>query len=122
MERKRVLAVDDNAVNLAAVEQALQEEYEVLPVISGSRAVRYLQKHQADLILLDIQMPGMSGPETLQEMRGLENGAEVPVIFLTALQETDREELALPGVVDFIVKPFDREDLRKRVAAALQTK
>ncbi len=122
MERKRVLAVDDNAVNLAAVEQALQEEYEVLPVISGSRAVRYLQKHQADLILLDIQMPGMSGPETLQEMRGLENGAEVPVIFLTALQETDREELALPGVVDFIVKPFDREDLKKRVAAALQTK
>lgn len=122
MERKRVLAVDDNAVNLAAVEQALQEEYEVLPVISGSRAVRYLQKHQADLILLDIQMPGMSGPETLQEMRGLENGAEVPVIFLTALQETDREELALPGVVDFIVKPFDREDLKKRVAAALQSK
>lgn len=122
MERKRVLAVDDNAVNLAAVEQALQEEYEVLPVISGSRAVRYLQKHQADLILLDIQMPGMSGPETLQEMRGLENGAEVPVIFLTALQETDREELALSGVVDFIVKPFDREDLKKRVAAALQTK
>lgn len=122
MEKKRVLAVDDNAVNLAAVEQALQEEYEILPMISGSRAIKYLQKHQADLILLDIQMPGMSGPETLQEMRGLENGAEVPVIFLTALQETDRAEFALPGVVDFIVKPFDREDLRGRVVAALKTR
>lgn len=120
MGKKRVLAIDDNAVNLAAVEQLLQEEYEVVPMISGRRALKYLERHPADLVLLDIQMPEMSGPETLQELRRLENGAEIPVIYLTALQESEEQEYAMPGVVGFIVKPFDREELKKRVAAALE--
>lgn len=118
--KKKILAVDDNAVNLAAVEQALQEDYDVVSMISGSRLLKYLGGRTADLILLDIQMPVMDGREALRELRKLDNGANLPVIFLTALQgQTATEEDIANGVADYITKPFDREDLKRRVSAAL---
>ena len=84
MEKMRILAIDDNTVNLATLEQELKTKYEVIPMISGRRAIKYLYRENVDLILLDVEMPIMDGIETLKEIRAQENGVTVPVIFLTA--------------------------------------
>lgn len=111
-EKMRILAVDDNIINLATIEQELKEKYEVITVNSGARAIRYLNKEKPDLILLDIQMALMDGIETLKEIRMMENGAAIPVIMLTARK--DREtviEGTKLGILDYILKPFDTQDL-----------
>lgn len=120
-EKMRILAVDDNIINLATIEQELKGKYEVITVNSGARAIRYLNKEKPDLILLDIQMALMDGIETLKEIRMMENGAAIPVIMLTARK--DREtviEGTKLGILDYILKPFDTQDLHMRIDKALK--
>lgn len=116
MERMRIMVVDDNTVNLATLEQELKETYEVIPMLTGRRAIKYLYREHVDLILLDVQMPIMDGIETLKEIRTLEGGVTVPVIFLTARKDAATviagSEL---GIMDYITKPFDPIDLRTRI-------
>lgn len=120
-EKMRILAVDDNAVNLATIEQELQEIYEVIPVNSGRRALKLICQEKVDLILLDIQMPVMDGIETLKQIREQDNGITVPVIMLTAKHDKATViEGAKLGIMDYIVKPFDGEDLRQRIERALK--
>lgn len=120
-EKIRILAVDDNIINLATIEQELKSRYEVITVNSGARAVRYLNKEKPDLILLDVQMALMDGIETLREIRTMENGATIPVIMLTA--KKDREtviEGTKLGILDYVLKPFDSQDLHTRIDKALK--
>jgi DNA-binding response OmpR family regulator len=85
-------------------------------MISGRRAIQYLYCETVDLILLDVQMPVMDGVETLREIRNLENGATLPVIFLTAMKDRKTViEGSKLGIMDYITKPFDVEDLRGRI-------
>ena len=120
-EKMRILAVDDNIINLATIEQELKNKYEVITVNSGARAIRYLNKEKPDLILLDIQMALMDGIETLREIRTMENGAAIPVIMLTARKdkETVIEGTKL-GILDYVLKPFDSQDLHMRIDKALK--
>ena len=116
MKKMRILAIDDNTVNLATLEQELKDKYEVIPMISGRRAIKYLYCEKVDLILLDVQMPLMDGVETLREIRNMENGITVPVIFLTAMKDKDTViEGSKLGIMDSITKPFDVEDLTSRI-------
>ncbi len=120
MEKLTILAVDDNAINLAAVEQALQDEYEVLPMIAGARAIKYLSRRTADLMLLDVKMPEMDGVQTLREIRGMENGRNLPVIFLSATNDDDAaQEGRRLGVMDYVLKPIDGADLKRRISRVL---
>ena len=122
MENKmRILAVDDNIINLATIEQELKNKYEVITVNSGARAIRYLNKEKPDLILLDVQMALMDGIETLREIRTMENGATIPVIMLTSQKnrETVIEGTKL-GILDYVLKPFDSQDLHARIDRALK--
>ena len=66
-DKLKILAVDDNGVILATIEEELKELYDVITVNSGARALRYLSQEKPDLILLDIQMALMDGIETLKE-------------------------------------------------------
>lgn len=120
-DKIRVLAVDDNIINLATIEQELKAKYDVITVNSGARAIRYLNKEKPDLILLDVQMALMDGIETLREIRTLENGATIPVIMLTSQKnrETVLEGTKL-GILDYILKPFDAQDLISRIDRALK--
>ena len=121
MEKATILAVDDNAVNLATIEQTLEDEYDVIPVIAGARAIKYLSRAQADLMLLDVQMPDMDGIQTLEEIRKLDNGQTLPVIFLTAANDEDvAQQGNRLGIVDYIVKPFDGADLKRRIRQVLE--
>lgn len=114
--KMRVLVVDDNAVNLAAIEQVLKGKYEVIPMITGKRAIKFLYCEKVDLILLDVQMPIMDGVETLREIRNMENGVTVPVIFLTASRDKETViEGSKLGIMDYITKPFDNVDLLNRI-------
>ena len=121
MPRMRILAVDDNVVNLATLEQELKDKYEVIPMISGRRAIKFLQSEDVDLVLLDVQMPVMDGLETLQEIRTLENGVTLPVIFLTSTADkVVLLEGSKLGIMDYILKPFDSFDLHERIEKALK--
>ncbi|MCR4955099.1 MAG: response regulator [Lachnospiraceae bacterium] len=116
MEKMKIMVVDDNTVNLATVEQDLKDKYEVIPMISGRRAVKYLYRDKVDLILLDVQMPIMDGIETLREIRTQPNGITVPVIFLTSKNDkTTVVEGSKLGIMDFIIKPFEAENLISRI-------
>ena len=119
--KMRILAVDDNIINLATIEQELKSKYEVITVNSGTRAIRFLNKDKVDLILLDVQMALMDGIETLREIRTMENGATIPVIMLTSKKdkETVIEGTKL-GILDYVVKPFDAQDLHHRIERALK--
>ena len=117
---KKILVVDDVAVSLSAAEKALSEEYEVVTVNSGTRALRYFESDRADLILMDIRMDGKDGIETLRELRQMSNGKDVPVIMLTSSQDKKSViESSKLGVYDYILKPFEPRELRKRIKNAL---
>lgn len=117
----RILAVDDNIINLATLEQELNGRYDVITVNSGARAIKYLKKEKPDLILLDIQMALMDGIETLREIRTMENGAEIPVIMLTSQKDKDTVlEGTKLGILDYVLKPFDAHNLSIRIDKALK--
>lgn len=121
MEKLRILAVDDNSISLAAIEQELKKEYEVIPVNSGSRALQYLRREKPDLILLDIQMAQKDGIETLREIREMEKCKDIPVIMLTSKQDKSAVvETSKLGIYDYILKPFQGENLHNRVDRVLK--
>lgn len=113
--QKRILVVDDDAMNLRRTSLILEKHYEVLLVKSGEEALDKLKAECIDLILLDIAMPGMNGIETFQRMK--EDKVEVPVIFLTASGDEDDVLAALSlGAVNYLKKPFLPKDLLERIA------
>lgn len=87
--KKRILAVDDNAIVLTGISNTLQNDYDVITVNSGIRALKYLELEKPDLILPDIQMEQKNGIETLQEIRGMDDMADIPVIMLTGVEDKD---------------------------------
>lgn len=116
-----ILAVDDEVDNLEMVEYALGEEFTVRPVKSGSMALRYLESHKADLILLDILMPDMDGIETYKRIKNMEKCKNIPVIFLTSANDVDTEDSCFElGAVDFISKPFEPKIILRRVRRSLE--
>ncbi len=119
----KVLAVDDNSISLAAIEQELKDGYEVIPLNSGMRALKYLQRETPDLILLDIQMESKDGIETLREIRNMEKCKDIPVIMLTSMRNKQMVyESAKLGVEGYVIKPFNKQDLRARVDRVLKGK
>ncbi|MCM1092178.1 MAG: response regulator [Butyrivibrio sp.] len=117
-----ILAVDDSPINLATIEQKLKDSYEVVPVNSGSRALKYLKSEKKpDLILLDIRMAEMDGIETLKEIRATSVGADIPVIMLTSQNDKGTiVECQKLGACDYVLKPFDSADLHDRIQRAMQ--
>ena len=87
--RKHILVVDDEPMMLRSIKAWLCEEYEITLVNSGRNALTYLEKHTVDLILLDYEMPLMSGSELLGHLRADSRLRQFPVIFLTAKDDKD---------------------------------
>ena len=120
--KKCILAVDDAAIILLRITDALEEYYDVVTVNSGVRALRYLEKEKPDLILLDIRMIPKDGYETLKEIRAMEDRADIPVIMLTGMEDKKFviEGIRL-GICDYVLKPFVPDDLLERVQRALKS-
>ena len=113
--KKRILVVDDDNMNLARTRIILGKEYDVVLADSGIQALAKVQNEKVDMVLLDIDMPGMNGIETFERMK--KASVAVPVIFLTAsgLEEDVQNAIKL-GAVNYLKKPYRPEELIKRVA------
>lgn len=119
--RKRILAVDDTVIVLTRIAETLRNDYEVITVNSGIRALKYLHQEKPDLILLDIQMATKDGIETLREIREMEDRRDIPVIMLTGMEDKASVlESARLGIRDYILKPFSSEDLLERIRKVLE--
>lgn len=122
MRMKTILVVDDEEMNLKMVEYILQQEgYDVVKAISGMSCLDYLKYNKPDLILLDVEMPVMSGIQTLEVLRANEDYKSLPVMFLTASADTDTVAAAgRLGVLSYVKKPFMPQDLLDRVQKILR--
>ena len=118
----KILVVDDEEMNLKMVEYILQQEgYDVVKAISGMSCLDYLKYNKPDLILLDVEMPVMSGIQTLEVLRANEDYKSLPVMFLTASADTDTVAAAgRLGVLSYVKKPFMPQDLLDRVQKILR--
>lgn len=119
---KRLLVVDDEPNLLRAVAACLKaEDYEVSTARSGHEALMQLANSVPDLIISDIRMPGMDGYKLARQLRGSPRTALVPIVFLTAKDETaDRIEGFQVGVDAYLTKPFEPQELIAVVNAILQ--
>ena len=107
---KRVLVVDDedDIREVAATTLELIGGFEVTTAASGAEALERVKEAHPDAIVLDVMMPGMDGPTTLEHLRADVATAAIPVVFLTAkVQPNDRSRFADLDVSGFIPKPFD---------------
>lgn len=119
--KKVILVVDDDRANLMAAQQLLAQEYHVAVVNSGELALRYLEKRQPDLILLDIQMPGLSGFDVMEKLQANAEWKKISVIFLTADRSAETEEACFKvGAVDYIGKPFVPAIMCQRIRRTLE--
>ncbi len=114
--RQIIMMVDDNKANLAVGKAILDEHYDVYALPSAEKLFQFLNHVMPDLILLDIEMPGMDGLEALTILKGNKQYAEIPVIFVTAKssEEDEYDGLAL-GAIDYVTKPFSATLLLKRI-------
>lgn len=119
-----ILLVDDNPQNLQVLANLLQEEkYGIEFAVNGEAALDWLKNRQFDLVLLDINMPGMNGFEVCKIIRSDKEMKDIPIIFLSA--ESERESILKGfevGAQDFVIKPFDSRELLARVKTQLDLK
>lgn len=120
----RILIVDDLAPNIHLLEVKLQAEYyDVVTARSGEEALEIASKEKLDLILMDAMMPGMNGFEACEKLKQNPDTWHIPVIMVTALEETkDRIAGLEAGADDFITKPIDDFNLMARVRSLLRLK
>ena len=114
--RELVMLVDDSLANLMVGKEALSDTYSVLTVPSASKMFEMLARYTPKLILLDVDMPEMTGYEAIKVLKSRSETKNIPVIFLTAMSDPDSELKGLSlGAIDYISKPFSAPLLKKRV-------
>jgi putative two-component system response regulator len=115
-KRYRVFLVDDDMSQLGIGKNMLKDEFEVFAIPSGEKLFEVLAHVEADIILLDIVMPGMDGYEVMAKLRANPAWAEIPVIFVTARSDEVSELRGLSlGAIDYVSKPFSSPLLIKRL-------
>jgi len=119
--QKTIFLVDDSATNLTIAEDVLSKQYRVVALPSAAKMFTTLKKIIPDLILLDIDMPEMSGFEAMEILKSGSSYSQIPVIFLTSMADPSTEARGIElGAVDFILKPFSKPVLLNRIKNHLQ--
>ena len=119
--RAIILVVDDAPANLQLCKGLLGNEFDVRLAKSGKMALEALEKFQPDIILLDIEMPDMSGFEVKSALNKNPDSKEIPVIFVTSHATEQLVAKAVEhGAVDYVVKPFDANVLRTKIQNVLK--
>ncbi|WP_414515306.1 sensor histidine kinase [Nostoc sp. PCC 9305] len=119
-----ILIVDDNPTNLSLLCEALNSEgFRFRVAVDGESAIAQAERNQPELILLDVQMPGIDGFETCRRLKANPVTQNIPIIFTTALADTESKTKGFSlGAVDYIPKPFAQEEVIARVRVHLQLK
>jgi len=123
-DKKKILLVDDNEVQLSMTEIQLKKQYEVTTAKSGKEALEHLFHGLVpNLIMLDILMPDMDGWETFGRLRAVSVLHEVPIVFLSSVNDKEEIDRAFDmGAADFIVKPFKSQEFLERISKAINSK
>ena len=119
-----ILIVDDNPTNLAVLSEALSSAgFHFRVATDGESALALVARNRPELILLDVQMPGIDGFETCRRLKANADTQAIPVIFTTALSDTESKAKGFSlGAVDYIPKPFDQTEVLVRLRVHLQLK
>lgn len=118
-----IMIVDDMKLNIDLLAGSLDDKYIIMPATSGESAIKLLDRRKPDLVLLDVSMPGIDGFAMLKFMKGREDLANIPVIFVTGECDTDAEAKGLElGAADYIKKPFNALIVQKKVQNHLEFK
>ena len=120
----KVLIADDNEQNRELLDAYLaDEDYEILMATDGQETLDVVATHQPHLILLDIMMPRMSGYEVCEKLKGDAETQGIPVLMVTALNETnDMEKAVKSGCDDFLTKPVNQLELKTRARSLLRVR
>ena len=119
----RVLIVDDVKANVDVLVQALREDHKLSVALDGEAALRSVEKNPPDLVLLDIMMPGLDGYEVCRRLRAAPATREIPVMFLSSLEEVGSKTLGFEvGGNDYLTKPFEILEVKARVRSLLKAK
>ena len=118
----RILVVDDTAANLKLMSRTLAGAgYEAMVASSGEVALQLAERFVPDLVLLDVTMPGLDGFSVCRRLKQIEATRAIPVIFLTAREDTaDLVEGFRAGGVDYVIKPFQKEEVLVRIQTHLE--
>ena len=119
-----VLVADDSMVVRAVLRHYLEEDgYEVVETVNGPDTIAMMRHHRPDVVLLDIEMPGLNGHEVLRRVKADEELQDTPVVFLTGRTASEQIVAGLrAGAQDYLKKPFKPAELIARVGAAVRTK
>lgn len=118
MAKKEIMIVDDEPALLTLVSELLTSNgYSVVTCMNGKECLKKLGTSKPELILMDMMMPGMTGRETVEQIRKNPKTKSLKIIFVTVARFSDigRTELKKLGVLDYITKPFDNDELLKKV-------
>jgi putative two-component system response regulator len=117
---KTILVVDDSVSNLAIAEEALDDSFNVMTFASAEKMLPILQKITPDLILMDIEMPGMNGFEAMMLLKADVSYSKIPVVFLTAMNDEANKAFGIElGAAGFISKPFSAAELLDQIKPLL---
>ncbi|WP_337263025.1 MULTISPECIES: diguanylate cyclase domain-containing protein [unclassified Serratia (in: enterobacteria)] len=123
LEKPKLLIVDDHPINIQVLYQAFSADHQVCMATNGKQALEVCIKQKPDLILLDIEMPDISGYEVCAQLKALAETKDIPIIFVTAHIDEETETRCFnEGAVDFISKPINRNTVRARVRTHLLLK
>jgi len=119
----RVLLVDDAKANLDILVEGLKADYKLSIALTGEMALQAAARTVPDLVLLDIVMPGMDGYEVCHRLREVPETAEVPIMFLSSLEEVQNKTRGFEaGANDYLTKPFEMLEVKARVRSLLKAK
>ncbi len=125
MKRKKsIFLVDDNNDIIYSVKEGLMsvsDDYEVTGIESGRKCLEMLKSNVPDLILLDIMMPGMDGWDVCAKIKSNKKTEKIPIVFLTAKTDNISKSMGRLASEDYIEKPFDIKDLKKRIDEILKS-
>jgi CheY-like chemotaxis protein len=115
-----ILIVEDMETNVDILVEALGESYDVAVAMDGLSALEMVEESPPDLVLLDIQMPGMDGYEVCRRLKANPETAEIPIVFLTAMSKAeDKRKAFTMGAADYITKPFELLEVEARTKTHL---
>jgi diguanylate cyclase (GGDEF)-like protein len=119
----RVLVADDDRMNIRIISSALKGEFEVTEAMTGAEVLERITAGDFDLVLLDVVMPGLDGFDVCRRLKSNPETANIPVIFVTALEESaDETQGFAVGAVDYITKPIRPSIVRARVRTHVELK